>query len=144
MRFNDFKANKGWFDRFRKRCGIHSIVRHGEAASANREEAERFKIEFAKFVEDNGFLPQQIFNCDETGLFWKKLPNRTYVTQETSRLLGHKPMKDRVTLLLGANSSGDMKLKPMFVYHSANHRVFKIEKVDKESLGVYWQFNKKA
>jgi len=29
----EFKASKGWFDNFKKRTGIHSVVRHGEAAS---------------------------------------------------------------------------------------------------------------
>ena len=29
----EFKASKGWFDNFKKRTEIHSVVRHGEAAS---------------------------------------------------------------------------------------------------------------
>ena len=28
-----FKASRGWFDNFKKRTGIHSVVRHGEAAA---------------------------------------------------------------------------------------------------------------
>ncbi|XP_072846907.2 major centromere autoantigen B [Pogona vitticeps] len=30
----DFKASRGWFERFKTRSGIHSVVRHGEAVSA--------------------------------------------------------------------------------------------------------------
>ncbi|XP_015417010.1 PREDICTED: tigger transposable element-derived protein 1-like [Myotis davidii] len=30
-----FKASRGWFENFKKRTGIHSVVRHGEAASAD-------------------------------------------------------------------------------------------------------------
>ncbi|XP_076049471.1 putative CENPB DNA-binding domain-containing protein 1 [Oratosquilla oratoria] len=26
---DEFKASRGWFDRFKKRSGIHSVVRHG-------------------------------------------------------------------------------------------------------------------
>ncbi|GFT23682.1 tigger transposable element-derived protein 1 [Trichonephila clavipes] len=51
--------------------------------------------------------PQQIFNCEETGLFWKRMPNRTYITKVEKSVPGHKPMKDRLTLLWGANASGD-------------------------------------
>ncbi|XP_013367911.1 PREDICTED: zinc finger and SCAN domain-containing protein 29 isoform X2 [Chinchilla lanigera] len=31
---NEFKASRGWFDKFRKRSGIHSMMRHGEASSS--------------------------------------------------------------------------------------------------------------
>ncbi|KAM4642474.1 uncharacterized protein O3C94_016790 [Discoglossus pictus] len=36
-----FKASHGWFENFRKRSGIQSLVRHGEAASADKEAAWR-------------------------------------------------------------------------------------------------------
>jgi len=59
----EFKASKGWFDNFKKRTGIHSVIRHGEA------------------------ITEQVFSCDETGLFWKKMPKRTYITREERRRL---------------------------------------------------------
>ncbi|XP_069187057.1 tigger transposable element-derived protein 1-like [Procambarus clarkii] len=120
-----FKASRGWFEKFRKRSGIHSVVRHGEAASSDKAAAEKFVPEFQEFVAEKEFLPQQVFNCDETGLFWKKMTKRTYITQEEQSLPGHKPMKDRLTLVLCANASGDCKVKPLLVYHSENPRVFK-------------------
>jgi len=67
-----FKASRGWFEKFKKISGIHSVVRHGEAASANQKAAEEFVQDFSDCVKANGFIPQQVFNCDETGLFWKK------------------------------------------------------------------------
>ena len=100
--------------------------------------------EFAAYVDSEGFIPQQIFNCDETGLFWKKMPRRTYITQEEKGLPGHKPMKDRFTLLLCANASGDCKIKPLLVYHSENPRVFKRNNVHKAKLPVMWRSNTKA
>lgn len=88
-----FKASRGWFEKFKRRSGIHSMVIPGEAASANKEDADQFVLEFKDYVEVEGFLPQQVFNCGETGLFWKKMPNRTYVTKEEKSLPGHNPMK---------------------------------------------------
>ena len=78
---------------------------HGEAASADKQAAEKFAKDFQKLVEEEGYTPHQLFNCDETGLFWKRMPNRTYITKEEKKLPGHKPMKDRLTLLFAANAS---------------------------------------
>ena len=78
------------------------MVRHGEAASDNKEAAE-----FREYVEAEGFVPRQVFNYDETGLLWKKMPNRTHITQEEEALPRHKLMKDKLTLLLYGNASGD-------------------------------------
>lgn len=66
-----FKASCGWFENFRKRTGIRSVARHGEAASSDTAAAEKYVAEFKNFVSTDAFLPQQVFNCDETGLFWK-------------------------------------------------------------------------
>jgi hypothetical protein len=110
------------------------VVRHGEAASSNKDAAEKFVKKFKGFVDGEGFIPEQLFNCDETGLFWKKIPKRTYITREEKALPGHKPMKDRLTLHLCGNASGDFKVKPLLVYHSENPRVFRKSNVQKTSL----------
>uniref|UniRef100_A0A5F8G8Y5 HTH CENPB-type domain-containing protein n=1 Tax=Monodelphis domestica TaxID=13616 RepID=A0A5F8G8Y5_MONDO len=139
-----FKASRGWFDNFKKRSGIHSVVRDSEASSAGEKSAKAFIETFAKLVEDEAYIPQQVFNCDETGLFWKKMPRRTYITAEEKSMPGHKPMKDRLTLALCANASGDCKIKPLLVYHSENPRAFKSHKIIKEKLQVMWRANPKA
>ncbi|KAM3924817.1 tigger transposable element-derived protein 1-like [Leptodactylus fuscus] len=141
---DEFKGSHGWFEKFRKRTGIHSVVRHGEASSADTKAAEKFIMHFAKLVEEEGYVSQQIFNCDETGLFWKKMPRRTYITAEEKHMPGHKPMKDSLTLALCANASGDCKVKPLLVYHSENPRAFKTHKILKEKLHVMWRSNARA
>ena len=95
----EFKASKGWFDNFKKRTGIHSVVRHGEAASSNKDAAEKFVENFKDFVDREGFISERVLNCDETGLFWEKMPKRTYITREEKALPGHKPMKDIFVLV---------------------------------------------
>jgi transposase-like protein len=57
-----FQASRGWFEKFKKRSGIRSVVRLGEAA-------EEFVQDFSDYIKAEGFLPQQVFNCDETSLF---------------------------------------------------------------------------
>ncbi|XP_026547967.1 tigger transposable element-derived protein 1-like, partial [Notechis scutatus] len=143
---HEFKASREWFERFCKKNGTHNIVRHGEAASSDTAAAaaEAFAKDFAKFVEAEGYVPQQVFNCDQTGLFWKKMPKRTYITQEEMAMPGHKPMKDRLTLLLCANASGDLKIKPLVVYQYENPRAFKQHNVNKARLPVMWRANTKG
>ena len=48
------------------------MVRHGEAASSNKDAAEKFVEKFKDFVDREGFIPEQVFNCDEAGLFWRR------------------------------------------------------------------------
>uniref|UniRef100_UPI00358F173F tigger transposable element-derived protein 1-like n=1 Tax=Myxine glutinosa TaxID=7769 RepID=UPI00358F173F len=141
---DEFKASRGWFEKFKRRSGIHSVVMHGEAASSNKDGAADFVNKFSAFVNTEGYVAQQVFNCDETGLFWKKMPRRTYIMKEEKSVPGHKPMKDRLTLLLCANASGDCKIKPLLVYHSENPRVFKKNNVIKSKLNVMWRANVKA
>ena len=95
-------------------------------------------------MDREGFIPEQVFICGETGLFWKKMPKRTYITREEKALPGHKPIKDRLTLLLCGSASGDFKVKPLLVYHSENPRVFRKNNVQKNKPSVMWRSHHKA
>ena len=56
-----------------------------------------------------GLIPSNIFNADETGLYWRLLPDKIHaVTEEVCT--GGKKSKERVTLLVCANMSGSEKL----------------------------------
>nr|XP_034958025.1 MAPK-interacting and spindle-stabilizing protein-like isoform X1 [Zootoca vivipara] len=82
----EFKASRGWFEKFKMRSGIRSVVRHGEAASSDLAAAEEFATEFLETVTAEGYLPEQVSNCDETGLFRKRMPRRTFITQEETKM----------------------------------------------------------
>lgn len=72
------------------------------------------------------------------------MPSNIYITKEEKKMPCHKPMKDRLTLLLCANARGDCKIKPLLVYHSDNPRVFKRNNVIKSKLLVMRGANTKA
>ena len=63
------------FEKHKHRSVIHSVVRHGEAASSNKEAAEKFLGECREFVNAGDYLPQQVLSCDETDIFGIKLPS---------------------------------------------------------------------
>ncbi|XP_055687379.1 tigger transposable element-derived protein 1-like [Lutzomyia longipalpis] len=140
----EFSASRGWFSRFKQRTGIHNVTLHGEAGSGNVEAAADFVQVFSQVMDEKGYHPDMIFNADETGMNWKKLPRTTFVTKEMKRMPGRKPLKDRYTLLLASNASGDYKVKPLMIYNAQNPRAFKKHKVIKSRLPVTWSFSKKS
>nr|XP_023398902.1 zinc finger protein 404 isoform X1 [Loxodonta africana] len=136
-----FTASKGWLHRFRNRFGLKNIKITGEAASADEETATTFLAELKKLIKEKGYHPKQVFNCDETGLLWKKMPNSTYIHKSAKEAPGHKTWKDRLTLVLCGNAAGHM-IKPGIVYRAKNPRALKNK--NKNYLPVFWQHNQKA
>ncbi|GFU67295.1 tigger transposable element-derived protein 1 [Trichonephila clavipes] len=114
----------------------------GESATADEGAAKIFPEELAKIIEDGDYSADQVFNADETGLYWKKLPNRTYIAKDEKTASGHKASKDRVTLLLCSNASGDRMLKPLLINKSLDHAPLKttykfiLNKLENESKTV--------
>ncbi|GFW01036.1 tigger transposable element-derived protein 1 [Trichonephila clavipes] len=114
----------------------------GESATADEGAAKIFPEELAKIIEDGDYSADQVFNTDETGLYWKKLPNRTYIAKDEKTASGHKASKDRVTLLLCSNASGDRMLKPLLINKSLRPRALKGK--DLKQLPMHWMANPKA
>lgn len=137
-----FQASEGWFNKFKLRQSLHNIKIVGEAASADTAAAERYPEDFANLVADGRYKPEQVFNADETALFWKRMPNKTFISKSEKSAPGFKAAKDRVTLLLCSNASGDCVIKPLMLYRSLNPRALKNQ--NKDNLPVFWRANKKA
>ncbi|GFT75264.1 tigger transposable element-derived protein 1 [Trichonephila clavipes] len=103
----------------------------GESATADEGAAKIFPEELAKIIEDGEYSADQVFDADETGLYWKKLPNRTYITKDEKTASRHKASKDRVNFLLCSNASGDRMLKPLLINKSLRPRALKDLTVDR-------------
>ncbi|GFR26143.1 tigger transposable element-derived protein 1 [Trichonephila clavata] len=64
-----FVASNGWFEKFKKRHALHNIKLQGEKASADAEVAEEYPAKLAKIIQEQGYLADQVFSTDETGLY---------------------------------------------------------------------------
>ncbi|XP_042322498.1 tigger transposable element-derived protein 1-like [Sceloporus undulatus] len=136
-----FTASKGWLHRFKKRFGLKNVKFTGEAAYAHEEGAATFPAALQKLIKEKGYHPKQVFNCDESELFWKKMPNRTFIHKNAKVAPGHKTWKERLTLVLCGNAAGHM-IKPGVVYRSKNPRA--LQNKNKHYLPVFWQHEKKV
>ena len=137
-----FNASHGWFHWFKARANLHSIKVNGEAVSADTVAAREFPEMLQEIIDEGVYLPKQVFNVDETGLYLKRMPHRSYISKEEKLMPGYKAAKDRLTVLFGGSASGDMKLKLLKVYHSENPKSLK--NIAKGSLPVVQKTNPKA
>ncbi|KAL7306176.1 hypothetical protein TKK_0001621 [Trichogramma kaykai] len=137
-----FLASRGWFHRYRERYSLHNVRFSGESASADHDAARNYPPELRAIIREKNLVPSQILNADETGLYWKKMPSRTYLTKEEKVAPGLKKSIDRLTLLLCANASGNFKCKPMLVYRAETPRALKGK--NKQHLPVFWKSNRTA
>nr|XP_012148419.1 PREDICTED: uncharacterized protein LOC105663526 [Megachile rotundata] len=137
-----FSASHGWFERFKRRHSLHNLRLKGEQASADSDAAQQYPAKFAEIIAVNSYIPDQVFNADESGLFWKKMPERTYLAKAHKSASGHKAAKSRITVLFCCNASGDHVMKPLVINKSKTPRSFKGIKIN--NLPVYWMANKKA
>ncbi|XP_068246791.1 tigger transposable element-derived protein 1-like [Palaemon carinicauda] len=140
----EIQNSRVWLDNYKKQTGIHSVVRHGEAASSDSTASVDFVKTFALIIAEQIYIPQQVFHCHETGLFWKKMPRRTFIMAEKKRVPGHIPMTNWLNLALCANASCECKVKPLLVYRSENPRAFQSQRVFKGKLQMMWRTKSKA
>lgn len=121
----EFKASSGWLTRFKNRYGIRELTIQGEKLSADNEAADIFTKEFKLFIEKENLDHRQIYNADETGLYWKCLPSRTLAMKKEIQAPGRKASKERVTVLMCSNATGEHKLKLLVIGKSKTPRCFK-------------------
>ena len=93
--------------------------------SADKTEIANFIKSLSNKISELVLTPEQVYNADETGLNWRQLPTKTFVTRDEKRVSGRKLLKERITLMVCSNGAGSHKLKLLVVGKSKNPRAFK-------------------
>ncbi len=68
---------------------------------------------------------EQIYDADESALFYKLSPTKSFVAADQRSAAGPKPNKERVTFLSCSNAAGTHKLTPLVIGKSKSPRCFK-------------------
>ncbi|CAG8810516.1 6386_t:CDS:2, partial [Gigaspora margarita] len=111
--------SNGWVTNYKKRNSLRRYKLHGEAASAPLESLPNERIKLQNLLSQ--YELEDIYNADETGLFYRMLPNQTLAKRPVAR---SKQDKSRVTVLLAANATGSHKLQPLVIGYSKKPRSF--------------------
>lgn len=136
-----FTASEGWLQRWKNRHGVRQFSISGEKLSSDLSGAQVFIGKFKQLAIENNLLPDQVYNIDETGLNYKMLPNKTLASKKEI-ISGHKPSKERLTIALCSNASGDHKLPLFVIGKSKKPRAFKY--LNMNALPVYYRSQKSA
>ena len=106
--YTDFKASNGYIRCFKSRYNIQFKDLRGEAGSVDTSITNDWFNKIKTILKD--YASEDIYNLDETGLFYRAQKGRTFVTGKESNdknLRGMKKSKDRLTVLVGASMSGE-------------------------------------
>lgn len=70
-----------------------------EAASVDKEAAEKFLVTLKELIEKEGYLPQQA-SINKTGLLWKKMPEKCTLAKKKRQYqdLFNKKKKKKIQL----------------------------------------------
>ena len=115
----DLSYSRGWLTNFKKHHNICLREKHGESASSDKQAATEGRTKLQGVLKD--YALKDIFNFDETGLFYRLEPNKTLASGPVK---GTKKCKDRISVGLCANADGSEKLVPVLIHKAKNPRCF--------------------
>ena len=137
---SEFQASNWWLQRFMERHNLSFRVMLGESSDMDLTSLNLWKNRLPQLLE--GYQPRDVYNLDETGLFFKQLPSKT-LSFKQQQCSGGKLAKERLTCLLACNMVKE-KLRLLVIGKAMNPRAFRSAHIATKDLPVMWRSNKKA
>ncbi|KIK21674.1 hypothetical protein PISMIDRAFT_12163 [Pisolithus microcarpus 441] len=110
-----------------------------KAASAASEIVEEERLCIQELIKKHGYQPRDIFNADESSLFYAMPPDRGLSNKQT---LGIKGKKICLTYLSTTNADGSQKLPPLVIGKA--HKPWAFKNKTAAELGFLYRNNAKA
>ncbi|KAM3305917.1 hypothetical protein P3S67_012786 [Capsicum chacoense] len=117
--------------------GIKQYRRFGESGSVNMEAMENNLQSIREKLDQ--FAKKDVFNMDETGLFFRLQPDHSLATKQ---LEGKKQDKERLTVVICCNEDGSEKIPLWIIGKYLKPRCFK--NVNLGSMDCEYRANKRA
>jgi len=135
---DEFKGSNGWLEKWKRKYNVKQLTVSGESGDVSGATVDSWKERLPEVLQ--GYAKRDIWNLDETGVFWKALPERGFV-QKGRSCKGGKKSKQRFTIAFIANADGG-KEKPVVIWKYENPRCFK--NLNKSFLPVSYFSQSKA
>ena len=134
----NFKGTNGWLEKWKRRYNVRKVAVSGESGEVSGVTVCAWKERLPEILR--GYDKKNVYNLDETGCFWKALPQQGFA-EKGKQCRGGKKSKQRFTIAFMVNAAGK-KEKPVVIWKSANPRCFR--GVDKCQLPVKYYDQQKA
>ena len=118
---HNFTGSNGWLQKWKVRYNIKQVAISGESGDIRLDTVELWKDRLPELLR--GYKKQDIWNIDETGCFWKALPDQGF-GQKEKECKGGKKCKQRLTVALMANAAGEIET-PVVIGMSERPQCFK-------------------
>ena len=113
------KFSNGWLQSFKARHNFKCYRRHGEKGDANVEGLAEAMPGLQDVIKR--YDPCDVFNMDETGLFYRMPADKTI---SRNAIPGLKKEKSRITVAFAVNADGSERLIPFFIGNAKQPRCF--------------------
>ena len=109
---SNFKGSRGWLDKWKLRYNIKQVKVCGESGDVRGQAIDSRKERLPEIL--HGYAKEDIWNMDETGVFWQALPDRGFGSKGR-QCKGGKKSKQRVTIAFFVSAAGKNE-KHIYIY----------------------------
>ena len=122
VEFKNFTASNGWLEEWKISYGVRERKVNGEAGEVTESTVSAWMERLVELAR--GYELAGIWNMDETGCFFKVLPEKG-LAENKSQARGGKKSKTNLTIAFFVNAAGEKAIKPLVVWRSEKPRCFK-------------------